>query len=814
VSDEAPSAVPTSLGPSCVQRGAGWILDLTELPLFHGLSVLARALGEMVIEQARHDRIDIAVERAIRPRENPELLDRLKVERVKLEGDHAFVAGLVRDADAFQDRLRALFGTLQRPRYRGALFGDQRSTALLFRFAFPGDPSTDAVFLLERLVPAQRSEVCFLRITIEDPARPRLDLARLPHAEVEDLDDRSFIAGSTRIAQTWAEGLQREAERGRRDFTEAKRPHSHLFRQLEKAGLGEIESVTLHWTEALIDRLLDSDPDETSHALKRVLLALEDRFVRDLLRDRRTVRIECGNVVVCVDQSQLGRVLSLSLGGPRERLGLNAYLDRMPAVSRMIEDQTASRPLTGVKVVLVHHITSEVLGLIAAIRRLGCTDLTTIFVAYAGEAPASYLDPLLELPPEEFRCMALVNVPDAESVEGHYKLSHRFSVLDDHDAIEAMLDRQRMRFFDAMKALSVSAFVQTIARARAEGEPCLLVEDGGYLAPIVNDACLRGESVGAFLAGANAVGDHAAGEPLRDMLDGVLLGSIEHTRNGFDRVASVEAEHGALAFPAFSVAISRHKVEVESREVATSILNAIENALNATGHIQARRRCVVLGHRGAIGTHLIDQLTARLDESSSQLSGIDLKVDEATNGAHPEAACFGDLRQDVRDGIDLVIGVTGVSVLQGDELAAWLLRGERRRLVLASGSTKTAEFVDLAEWLDGLLGSDAPTIGGHPVEIATGGVIDPITGRLYGHRFDFAIDVGGDVREREVVFLANMMPVNFMFYGVPTEVIDEVLAELLSASLGLLRRVRAAGADVPRRLLAVDRDIDMRGEPL
>jgi hypothetical protein len=47
------------------------------------------------------------------------------------------------------------------------------------------------------------------------------------------------------------------------------------------------------------------------------------------------------------------------------------------------------------------------------------------------------------------------------------------------------------------------------------------------------------------------------------------------------------------------------------------------------------------------------------------------------------------------------------------------------------------------------------------------------------------------------------MPVNFLFYGCPTEIIDDVLAQLVSASLALLRQ--AATLPLPR-LYAVDFD--------
>ena len=91
------------------------------------------------------------------------------------------------------------------------------------------------------------------------------------------MESRTFIAGSTRIAETWTEGLRREAERNRRAFVEKRQPQSHLFNQFRKAGLGAIDEVRLTWSDAFVDRILESDPTELSHLLKRVLLALEDR---------------------------------------------------------------------------------------------------------------------------------------------------------------------------------------------------------------------------------------------------------------------------------------------------------------------------------------------------------------------------------------------------------------------------------------------------------------------------------------------------------------------------------------------------------
>ena len=57
------------------------------------------------------------------------------------------------------------------------------------------------------------------------------------------------------------------------------------------------------------------------------------------------------------------------------------------------------------------------------------------------------------------------------------------------------------------------------------------------------------------------------------------------------------------------------------------------------------------------------------------------------------------------------------------------------------------------------------------------------------------------------------MPINFLYYGVPAEVIDMVLAQLLQCSLGLARRV-SAGEDLEKKPYAVDHEIDLDGRTI
>jgi hypothetical protein len=94
---------------------------------------------------------------------------------------------------------------------------------------------------------------------------------------------------------------------------------------------------------------------------------------------------------------------------------------------------------------------------------------------------------------------------------------------------------------------------------------------------------------------------------------------------------------------------------------------------------------------------------------------------------------------------------------------------------------------------------------------------DPQTGKLLGYvyRFTFKgdeMESGADV-QKEVCFLGSLMPINFLYYGVPGEVMGPVLAQLLRCSIGLVDGVRSNRV-IDRSIWAVDREIDVDGRPL
>lgn len=809
-----PLQYETSLGPPLVQVDRVWQLNLESLPILHGLSVISRALSEMVLAQARADRVDVTVERVLRATENPELIEMFGIAVVKVTAEVAPIADFIDSPEVLETRLRALLGSLQRQRYCDAVMPRDGSAPLALVAHFDAEYATKSAvgsmrqrYVLERLAPRNDSGRGALRITIEDLSKPRLNLDSVPHLVIEDVADRQFIAGSTRIAESWTESLRREAVRGRRSFFEHRDPHSHLFRQLDQAGLGTLQRVSVQWTDQVLPFLLENEPAVPQELLKRVLLALEDRGLRDLLADREVVCIDAGGVPVYLDIAQLGRVLELSLGQRRQRDDADAFLARMPALSEIVETQAAALPLESTPVFLVHHMTGEIVGLIAALRALGCRDLTVLFVSYASEPPASYLDAVLDLPADEFRALALVNVPQRGRVEGVYRLSHQYSRLEESGEIERALGTTR-HFLAAMRAAGVVPFLRQVARAEAKGQRCLLVEDGGYLAPVLHDALLHELSVKQF---AGELGHELDDDrSLQAVVGDRLLGTVEHTRNGFDRIVAVQDRHGRLPLPAYSIAISQLKREVESREVAASVLNAIEAVLNADGRVLARRSCLVLGSRGAIGRELCRSLLPRIDNPDDNLTGIDCVVGEPVANGLVEASTMAELPSGRWLTTDLVIGVIGQSLLTGIEIAQWLCSSSKCALVLVSGSTKKVEFADVMEWFDELLRQDEPAIEGQRVSIKVEELVDPRTARVYGHRWIFAF--ASDRAPRTVIALANMTPINFLFYGVATEIIDEVIAQLVSVTLAAVRQ--ADNPATPGRMLAVDHQIDEHGNPL
>jgi hypothetical protein len=528
-----------------------------------------------------------------------------------------------------------------------------------------------------------------------------------------------------------------------------------------------------------------------------------------------------------------------------EPMKIDSYLERMAESSQVVSEVVAAGvlPLAGKSVLLIHHLTGEVLGVIAALRRLGCRDIVTVFVGYNADAAKVYRPDLEDLPSEEFRCYILGTDPDSPKGSGPvYVIPNSFvKQPTSEDAsfigiLNATMKEKTLIFVAAMRALIAYVGLAQIARTRARGEQVVIIEDGGYAAPIFNEAALTSLSVTDFrsqhLAPPDPTSDASLPSAMKECFTESVFGSVEHTRNGYDQNMRVYLKHGQLAVPAFSIAVSFLKTQVEADTVAATILNAIESVLYSFGLALGPRNVFLFGSRGNVGRRLAFQLRGRLAVPDDALIGCDLKVSRADvktvlppwqprpsqssiDGAS-EVTTFEEVDSPRKRKLDLIVGVTGGPtqghpVLQVPDVVAWLRHGYRPELWLVSGSTKTAEFPEILAWVNSLLASAMPDrpvveveLDGQRWRVEKRELIDALSRRLFGSRYVFTVaDTEGAGHRRDLVFVSSLTPANFLFYGVPTEVIDQVLAQLISTSVALLRQRTAL---TEARLYAVDYD--------
>ena len=809
----------TSLGVPLYQRSeSDWSLDLTHLKLFTGLSVIARMIGDEILEQLRAGNFDIVSQHRIIADITPELAS--LVSSVSVYARSGVLTELPQYQEQFHRQLRTVFGTLQRPRWGSILFPElfnakQKIQALLFPFhVVHAEREIDYYFLVER-----DEAGSFLRITIERELDARMNLASIPHLVVDDLDRRAYLQGLTRITESVYQGLLRECENQRTEYTDNARRNSHFFAQLSGADLTESDRMTVRWPAERNEYLVRTPRREITDFLKRVFIVLEDREVVDRLRSGDSVEMTAGKHCAFLDLSRRNRCLNVSLDRKRDATDLDYQLDRMPRL-RDVGARNAEI-FQNYRVFLIHHITGEILATIKAIENMGAPNINVLFVKYAGVVPPDYLETLLTLPENRFRFNGLQKVETEDRIEGYYILSRQYSTIDGLEALEDELEKRAAGFFDSMQFAAGHLFFREALAARAANQRILLIEDGGYLAPDLNDFCRQGRTLGQVL---KHFGVPAELHPPRSELEQslgkwlakILPGSVEHTRNGYNRLHDVQTKHGRLEFPACTIAVSDVKRGRESEEVSISILHAIESILHGVGLVFSERRVLILGSRGAIGRNLMEDLSAKV--GAQNLLGVDIVLEhEPPPGPWTETARIAQLDEADLYDVDMIVGVIGKSILDQKILEQLVLNCKRRFLFFASGSTKTAEFTHLSDWIRKLQSQKLPRVGGVPVQLRVELVRDPQTAHIVASRVRFYFQPDANTpaaykklkgHTRDLYLLGGLTPINFLFYGVPTETMDAILAQLMQVAAGLVRRTGEKPGSLPAELLAVDQQID------
>jgi hypothetical protein len=817
----------TSFGIPLIEQSDGrYLIDMTAMRVFSGLPGFVSSLAKQVMEHCRHSSVDILTRTMVDAENTPELAA-LGVSYVVVYARGSVARHLLENQDAFTRHLRLVFDAVQTPRWGGLLFPGafeiekdtsceqpdrNEGLAMLFPFHTLREGAHSYFILLEYDRTGR-----FLRLTIEDGVQSRLFLKRIPHRVVNEVGRQHYRQDIAIMAEQIFTGIHRECQNQHNEYIEIPGRQAALFELLIASGLKNVTGVVFRWTQETSEMLLLRQDSRFSLLLSKILLLLEDEGLVRILAAGNNLEMTDAHNRIYMDLSRKGVMLNISIGEPRQQPDMAAHLRRLP---RLLESQAAMKSgiLENYRIFLVHHATSEVLGFIKALDASGCGFLTTLFIRYQGIVPDFHLEDMLSLSDRRFRFHALQRIELRDSVEGAYILSRQYSSLDRLKNLDKSLRDLRGNYVDAMRFTAGHLFFREAIAAQKENRKLLLIEDGGYLAPVLNRLCYESRSLAHALERyAVAVSsDLNVNLPLKKWLDRLLPATFEHTTNGYYQLKDTEMACNGLAFPALTIATSQYKNIVEAEACACSILSAIESIFNGLGKSMLHRNALVLGSRGNIGRFVMKALVDRISYGAA--CGLDIQATTQCSNGWCEFSHIGQLSEKFWQPMDLFVGITGVSVLQRDFFERLLLEGSARDLFFASGSTKTIEFADLTAWIEELSNALHPNIGGYPVTLEKRPIKDPQNRVLQGHHVRIIFkEKGGCLpkfggRRKDLYLLGDTMPINFLYYGVPGEVIDGVFEELYSLLCGFVLR-HEKGVSYKSGIYAVDRNTDKHGKP-
>lgn len=400
-----------------------------------------------------------------------------------------------------------------------------------------------------------------------------------------------------------------------------------------------------------------------------------------------------------------------------------------------------------------------------------------------------------------------------------------------------------LTFLYAQRSLCAYNFLRALAQGIKEKKKVFVWEDGGYLNPIIDQAIEERLTIDEFRKIHMIPEDSETDELLKEnFVDAIVenfIGSVELTRNGYDLSAAI-AETRPMNTRLFSIAASYEKIMLEGDSIVLSCLDALSQVLYSTGYGLRDRTILVLGARGNLGRLSVKHLQGILESTEKQLWGCDLKCDWSSPepGSIPEwaewSACdvplehvagevtrYDEISEKVRYDFDVILGwtggpktvtVDGISIkhetIRGKDIADWLTKGTKKaNLYLVSGSTKTVEFSDVLAWLESLLAKepDKRQVNGILLDDF---IVKPIPDQLsiaavaqvwkdgnppkeivrnFGTQFTFVFKQGNVSVTKTVYLVNNTMPINFMFYGTPTEIMDMTYSQVTSCAVALVK---------------------------
>lgn len=334
----------------------------------------------------------------------------------------------------------------------------------------------------------------------------------------------------------------------------------------------------------------------------------------------------------------------------------------------------------------------------------------------------------------------------AAEMENGFRIVRFQRGTDGHESWEKCLPETE--FAGAVRAMIDEALKRDVLPLVKEGKRWLLLEDGGYHYPVLN----------AFF------------EEYPD-IKRTFLGCVEQTMSGTRNALAASPD-----YPVLSAARSLYKLRVEAYFVGMRIVDKLRQLLHERGEFLDHREVLILGY-GIIGRSLA--LSLRGMGCHVTVSDRDLAVCEAA--AVEGFALWRPWRGEAMPPAFLVLGTVGQPSFTADMLG-YFQRGKRKRMYLASASSKRVEFE----------------------------AVLPVLERFACQKNAFST-VCRLPGEREIVLLGNGYPLNF---ADPEEesltyaVIDPVFGEMYLLADVLYRAGRENSLGAGLRLLGCDRSLN------
>lgn len=817
------------------------LMDLSKAIFIPKLSNLIKELLKEIKTEITNSQGDMVISHPLEPDFVPELIA-LGFKHVIIYVRSEMVRKFQASQEDLSQSLTTIFHSFQIPNWGCALFLNEQlgtqAAGLLFPFYYYSKPHQTEYFCLVEYDKMDE----MLRITLDDPQNPLLNLKNIPHVIVPDLDKRVHIEDLKYVAKTVYFEILRAKENSNRQIAYhfGTQKDYGIFKDLQKAGFTHLNTLMFYWSNQTEVAFMSQNIEQSTAEIGRILLALEEKNAIEHLKAGKSLQVTFDpNRSAYLDISMRGQWLNIAFDVPRTHASTLHYFNRLPHIKSV--SQEPKQAFKNIDILLIHHLTPEILAFIRGLDQQGSNTVQVLFVRYNPNIPSHYREAVLTLPEERFHFATLQKCSDKEFMSDYFTLSEQFSSLKETAHLKEVLDVQKLDFFAAMRLCAGQFFLRRALRAKERGSQILLIEDGGYLAPFLNQLCLEGKTVREALQeyafSTTEIEFFAKQEnldqPLGKWLKPLFIGSVEHTRNGYDALIDIATQYSKLAFPACSIAISNLKRFKESKEVAISIIHAVESILHTLGFVLSQRRALVFGSRGTVGSHLIAQMSERV---TLPVLGVDLQVkDIALQGQAIkgciEAPLLTELPQAQLHQCDLFVGVIGKSIFTEEQIADLLIHSNSPHLFFASGSTKKAEFTHLLHYLHQLQNQESPEISGIPVILEETEIRDPGSYAYLGRCVRISIPASyqnrihpvrnatwyfvspppeGYILWKELFLLGDLMPINFYYSGVPTEIIDLVLTQLMEVARGLALH-HQRHTPLPNQVLAVDHEIDFSG---